>query len=79
MESPRTFVIVGAGPAGAKTAEALRKQGYNGRIVLVGAEAHRPYERPVTELGMTTSCSAATSPSASSSRSGCAIGASRPR
>src|SRR5688572_2991485 len=39
-------VIVGAGLAGAKTAEALRKEGYDGRIVLVGDEAEAPYERP---------------------------------
>jgi transaldolase len=41
-----TFVIVGAGLAGAKAAEALRDQGFNGRIVLLGDEPHRPYERP---------------------------------
>jgi 3-phenylpropionate/trans-cinnamate dioxygenase ferredoxin reductase subunit len=41
-----TFVIVGAGLAGAKAAEALRDQGFDGRIVLLGDEPHRPYERP---------------------------------
>jgi 3-phenylpropionate/trans-cinnamate dioxygenase ferredoxin reductase component len=41
-----TFVIVGGGLAGAKAAEALREQGFDGRIVLVGAEEHLPYERP---------------------------------
>jgi 3-phenylpropionate/trans-cinnamate dioxygenase ferredoxin reductase component len=51
MQTPQTFVIVGAGLAGAKTAEALREQGYAGRIVLVGAEAHRPYERPPLSKG----------------------------
>jgi 3-phenylpropionate/trans-cinnamate dioxygenase ferredoxin reductase subunit len=40
------IVIVGAGLAGAKTAEALRGQGFAGRITLVGNEAHRPYDRP---------------------------------
>ncbi|MEP7160546.1 MAG: FAD-dependent oxidoreductase [Dermatophilaceae bacterium] len=40
------FVIVGGGLAGAKTAEGLREGGYTGSIVLVGAEAHLPYERP---------------------------------
>jgi 3-phenylpropionate/trans-cinnamate dioxygenase ferredoxin reductase subunit len=39
-------VVVGAGLAGAKTAEALRTGGFGGRIVLVGAEHHLPYERP---------------------------------
>ncbi|HEX5116260.1 MAG TPA: FAD-dependent oxidoreductase [Pseudonocardiaceae bacterium] len=41
-----TFVIVGGGLAGAKAAEALREQGFDGRVVLVGAEVHLPYERP---------------------------------
>lgn len=41
-----TFVIVGAGLAGAKAAETLRTRGFTGRVVLVGAEEHRPYERP---------------------------------
>jgi len=41
-----TFVIVGAGLAGAKAAETLREEGFDGRIVLLGAEPHRPYERP---------------------------------
>jgi 3-phenylpropionate/trans-cinnamate dioxygenase ferredoxin reductase component len=41
-----TFVIVGAGLAGAKAAEALRDLGFDGRIVLLGEEPHRPYERP---------------------------------
>lgn len=39
-------VIVGAGLAGAKTAEALRDAGYTGAITLVGDERHLPYERP---------------------------------
>jgi 3-phenylpropionate/trans-cinnamate dioxygenase ferredoxin reductase component len=41
-----TFVIVGGGLAGAKAAEALREQGFDGRVVLVGLEGHLPYERP---------------------------------
>jgi 3-phenylpropionate/trans-cinnamate dioxygenase ferredoxin reductase subunit len=40
------FVIVGAGLAGAKGAEALRDQGYTGPLVLIGDEPDRPYERP---------------------------------
>ncbi|MFL6140653.1 MAG: NAD(P)/FAD-dependent oxidoreductase [Labedaea sp.] len=40
------IVIVGAGLAGAKAAEALREQGFAGSVVLVGQERHRPYERP---------------------------------
>ena len=46
MSDPRTFAIVGAGLAGAKAAEALRAEGFDGHIVLLGAEPHRPYERP---------------------------------
>jgi 3-phenylpropionate/trans-cinnamate dioxygenase ferredoxin reductase subunit len=42
----RTFVIVGASLAGAKAAETLREEGFDGRLVLVGAEDERPYERP---------------------------------
>jgi 3-phenylpropionate/trans-cinnamate dioxygenase ferredoxin reductase component len=41
-----TFVIVGGGLAGAKAAETLRKEGFDGRVVLVDADAERPYERP---------------------------------
>jgi 3-phenylpropionate/trans-cinnamate dioxygenase ferredoxin reductase subunit len=46
MTSDPTFVIVGASLTGAKAAETLRAEGFDGRIVLVGAEAERPYERP---------------------------------
>jgi 3-phenylpropionate/trans-cinnamate dioxygenase ferredoxin reductase subunit len=41
-----TFVIVGAGLAGAKAAETLRDEGFGGPVVLIGDEAERPYERP---------------------------------
>ena len=41
-----TFVIVGASLAGAKAAEELRTCGFDGRIMLIGAEPERPYERP---------------------------------
>jgi 3-phenylpropionate/trans-cinnamate dioxygenase ferredoxin reductase subunit len=44
--TPETFVIVGAGLAGAKAAEALRDEGFEGRLVLIGDEPERPYERP---------------------------------
>ena len=46
MPADKTFVIVGAGLAGAKAAEALRQEGFDGRLVLVGEESDRPYERP---------------------------------
>jgi 3-phenylpropionate/trans-cinnamate dioxygenase ferredoxin reductase subunit len=41
-----TFVIVGAGLAGAKAAETLREEGFGGPVVLIGDEDQRPYERP---------------------------------
>ena len=46
MTSDQTFVIVGASLAGAKAAEALRGEGFDGRLLLIGAECERPYERP---------------------------------
>jgi 3-phenylpropionate/trans-cinnamate dioxygenase ferredoxin reductase subunit len=46
MATPQTFVIAGASLAGAKAAETLRGEGFEGRVVLVGEEPVRPYERP---------------------------------
>ena len=46
MTNDRVFVIVGAGLTGAKAAEALRAEGFDGRVVLIGEEPERPYERP---------------------------------
>jgi 3-phenylpropionate/trans-cinnamate dioxygenase ferredoxin reductase component len=46
MTDKAAFVIVGAGLAGAKAVETLRDIGFDGDITLIGAEAHRPYERP---------------------------------
>jgi 3-phenylpropionate/trans-cinnamate dioxygenase ferredoxin reductase component len=46
MPNQRTFVIVGAALCGAKAAETLRDEGFDGRVVLIGTEADRPYERP---------------------------------
>ena len=45
-ETTTTHVIVGASLAGAKAAEALREEGFEGRIVLIGSESELPYERP---------------------------------
>src|SRR5580765_3417276 len=41
-----TIVIVGAGQAGGWAAQTLRKEGFAGRLVLIGDEAHPPHERP---------------------------------
>jgi 3-phenylpropionate/trans-cinnamate dioxygenase ferredoxin reductase component len=46
MTSDQTHVIVGASLAGAKAAETLREEGFDGRVVLVGSEHDLPYERP---------------------------------
>jgi 3-phenylpropionate/trans-cinnamate dioxygenase ferredoxin reductase component len=51
MARATTFVIVGAGLAGAKAAETLRDEGFDGRVVLVGSETERPYERPPLSKG----------------------------
>ena len=42
----QTFVIAGASLAGAKAAAELRERGFDGRVVLIGAEQELPYERP---------------------------------
>ena len=46
MSSIQRVVIVGASLAGAAAAEALRTQGFAGRVVLVGDEPLHPYQRP---------------------------------
>jgi 3-phenylpropionate/trans-cinnamate dioxygenase ferredoxin reductase component len=51
MPASDTFIIAGGGLAGAKAAEALREQGFGGRIVLAAEEDIRPYERPPLSKG----------------------------
>src|SRR6266545_4619990 len=46
-----TVAIVGASLAGAKAAEGLRDNGFTGRVVLIGEETERPYERPPLSKG----------------------------
>ncbi|MEV0347053.1 FAD-dependent oxidoreductase [Nonomuraea sp. NPDC050680] len=46
MTSPGHVLIVGASAAGLSTAEALRRLGHEGRLTLVDAEPHLPYDRP---------------------------------
>lgn len=43
---PRQLLIVGASLTGLRAAEALRAQGFTGALTVVGAERHRPYDRP---------------------------------
>ena len=42
----RRVVIVGASLAGLRAAETLRTEGFEGSVVLIGAERHLPYDRP---------------------------------
>ncbi|WP_432827132.1 NAD(P)/FAD-dependent oxidoreductase [Dactylosporangium sp. CA-092794] len=44
--SPRSVVVVGASLAGLSTARALRQQGFDGPVTIIGAEPWRPYDRP---------------------------------
>ncbi|MFG2230980.1 NAD(P)/FAD-dependent oxidoreductase [Streptomyces sp. NPDC048723] len=54
VDAHRTFVIVGAGLAGAKAAETLRSEGFTGRVILIGDERDHPYERPPLSKGYLT-------------------------
>jgi 3-phenylpropionate/trans-cinnamate dioxygenase ferredoxin reductase subunit len=49
--APESVVIIGGGLAGAKAAEALREQGYDGPVTLLAAEDELPYERPPLSKG----------------------------
>jgi 3-phenylpropionate/trans-cinnamate dioxygenase ferredoxin reductase component len=51
MTAEQSFVIVGAGLAGAKAVQTLRSEGFGGRIHLVGDDSERPYERPPLSKG----------------------------
>src|SRR4051794_27343499 len=46
MIAPDHVLVVGASAAGLATVEALRRKGYAGRVTVLGAEAHLPYDRP---------------------------------
>jgi 3-phenylpropionate/trans-cinnamate dioxygenase ferredoxin reductase subunit len=46
LTAPRSILVAGAGLAGARCAETLRAEGYEGELVLVGEEPTPPYERP---------------------------------
>ncbi|MCA8090778.1 FAD-dependent oxidoreductase [Burkholderia anthina] len=54
MTNDRVMAIVGAGHAGGRAAQVLREGGWRGRIVLIGAEPHLPYERPPLSKGVLT-------------------------
>ena len=42
----RSVAVLGASLAGVSAVRGLRRQGFDGRVVVVGSEAHRPYDRP---------------------------------
>lgn len=46
MTRPKAVVLVGGGQGSAAAARALRRRGYDGAIVVVADEPHRPYQRP---------------------------------
>lgn len=46
MDSSQSIVIVGAGLAGSKASEELRKSGFEGKVIIIGNEPFRPYDRP---------------------------------
>ncbi len=51
MTRPETFVVVGGGLAAGRAVQELRESGFDGRLVLYGAEPHPPYERPPLSKG----------------------------
>ena len=46
MSYPERTVVTGAGLAGFRTVEELRRRGYSGQLTLIGAEDWPPYDRP---------------------------------
>jgi 3-phenylpropionate/trans-cinnamate dioxygenase ferredoxin reductase subunit len=50
----RVMAIVGAGHVGGRAAQTLREAGWRGRIALIGAERHLPYERPPLSKALLT-------------------------
>lgn len=46
VSTPSSVLVVGASAAGLSTVEALRRKGYEGRVTVLGAEPHPPYDRP---------------------------------
>src|SRR5262249_43350759 len=46
MSFPERTVVAGAGLAGFRVVEELRRRGYSGQITLIGAEDRPPYDRP---------------------------------
>ena len=51
MSELQRVIVVGASYAGLRAAEALRRSGFDGELVMVGAEPHQPYDRPTLTKG----------------------------
>jgi 3-phenylpropionate/trans-cinnamate dioxygenase ferredoxin reductase subunit len=52
----QSIAIVGASLAGTRAAQSLRKRGFDGRITLIGAERHLPYDRPPLSKSVLVVC-----------------------
>lgn len=61
MSRLRAVVVVGAGPAGAAAADALRGRGFDGTITMIGDEPYPPYARPALSKGVLAGRDPATS------------------
>ncbi len=46
QDAPRTIVVIGGGQAAGWIVKTLRKEGFDGRLVMIADEIHLPYERP---------------------------------
>jgi NADPH-dependent 2,4-dienoyl-CoA reductase/sulfur reductase-like enzyme len=46
VSTPASVLVVGASAAGLSTVESLRRKGYTGKVTVLGAESHLPYDRP---------------------------------
>ncbi|MGF6413050.1 NAD(P)/FAD-dependent oxidoreductase [Paraburkholderia sp. 32] len=46
LEAPRTIVVIGGGQAAGWVVKTLRREGFDGRLVMIADEVHLPYERP---------------------------------
>lgn len=53
-DDPRTFIILGGGPAGLTAAETLRQEGFGGRVIMICKEKHLPYDRPKLSKNMSS-------------------------